>query len=109
MEVPRSQGAYRGSPKGRARTGIQAVWLGDLEFVITLGKKKKEKGKAWETEACTGRCSGPELSAEERKLGLRACTAKVMSGGEGGQRGGPSVASQPVAPHNPSPQGSEGP
>ena len=81
MEVPRSQGAYRGSPKGRARTGIQAVWLGDLEFVITLGKKKKEKGNAWETEACTGRCSGPELRAEERKLGLRGCTAKVIQGG----------------------------
>lgn len=47
--------------------------------------------------------SRPSLGAEGKEAGAPRLHRQGHVRGEGGQRGGPSVASQPVAPHNPSP------
>ena len=83
--------------------GVQAVWPSDLELIITLRKKKEAKEKYGKQKHVQGRCSSrPGLRAEGKEAGAPGLHRQGHVRGEGGQRGGPSVASQPVAPHNPS-------
>ena len=93
-----------------SRMRVQAVWPSDLEPILTLGKKKKAKEKCKKQKHVWAHVLlDPHRHVEEKEAGAPRRCGQGHLRGEAGQRRGPSVAFQPIAPHNPSPGESECP